>query len=174
MAIAPGQILAAGTPVLEGEARDAALYRGGHLQIIAAAGSGKTEVVSQRITELLAEGVPASAIVGFTFTERAAGSLKTRIERRVAGRLGRDFLDRLNGMFIGTIHAYCFAMLQQHVPAYAKYDVLDEHRLTAFLTREFYNVRLQTLGAQMFDNIRAFMTDLQVVENELLRPEQLE
>ena len=42
------------------------------MQIIASAGSGKTEVVSQRVADLLAEGVRPDAIVAFTFTERAA------------------------------------------------------------------------------------------------------
>ncbi len=46
-------------PELSGSARDAVRYRGGHLQIIAAAGSGKTEVVSQRVADLLADGLPA-------------------------------------------------------------------------------------------------------------------
>ena len=62
-------------PSLEGDALAAVRHRGSHLQIIAAAGSGKTEVVSQRVADLLADGVPARAIVAFTFTERAAGEL---------------------------------------------------------------------------------------------------
>jgi len=48
------------------------------MQIIASTGSGKTEVVSQRVTDLLAEGVRPDAIVAFTFTERAAAELKAR------------------------------------------------------------------------------------------------
>src|SRR5262245_14475029 len=48
-------------PVLEGDALAAVNHRGTHVQIIAAAGSGKTEVVSQRVAALLAEGVPPSA-----------------------------------------------------------------------------------------------------------------
>jgi hypothetical protein len=40
--------------------------------------------------------------VGFTFTERAAEALKSRIELRVAERLGNGFLDRMNGCFVGT------------------------------------------------------------------------
>jgi DNA helicase-2/ATP-dependent DNA helicase PcrA len=60
-----------GAPRLEGEAADAVKYRGGHLQIIAAAGSGKTEAVAQCVADLLADGVSLSGIVAFTFTERA-------------------------------------------------------------------------------------------------------
>ena len=123
-------------PKLTGPALEAVRHRGGHVQIIAAAGSGKTEVVSQRVVDLLADGLPAEAIVAFTFTERAADELKQRIERRTQERLGRAALDRLTSLFVGTIHAYCFRLLQQHVPRYETYDVLDENQLTAFLSRE--------------------------------------
>ena len=101
-------------PKLEGEAQAAVTYRGGHLQIIASAGSGKTEVVSQRVAALCAEGIEPAGIVAFTFTERAAASLKSRIERCVLAdpRLGEPYLDRLGGMFVGTIHSYCFGLLQ--------------------------------------------------------------
>jgi len=81
---------------LDGDALRAVNHRGSHLQIIASAGSGKTEVVSQRIVDLLAEGVPADAIVAFTFTERASAELKHRVAERAAERLGRQALDRLN------------------------------------------------------------------------------
>jgi len=63
-------------PNLEGDAADAVSHRGGHIQIIASAGSGKTETVSQRIAGLVAEGVAPSEIVAFTFTEKAAEELK--------------------------------------------------------------------------------------------------
>ena len=117
-------------PELEGEAKKAVEYRGGHLQIIAAAGAGKTEVVSQRVASLLAEGCPAEGIVAFTFTERAADSLKSRIEKRVAARLGEEALNRLNGMFVGTIHSYCFRALQQQVPHYEAFDVCKSRSKT--------------------------------------------
>src|SRR6516165_4777671 len=59
-------------------------HRGGHLQVIACAGAGKTEAISRRVCSLIEEGVEPCQIVAFTFTERAAESLKTRITRRVA------------------------------------------------------------------------------------------
>ncbi len=66
--------------------------------------------------------------MAFTFTERAATELSERITRRVAERTGTGFRDHLGPMFVGTIHAYCFRILQDHVPRYGNYDVLDEHR----------------------------------------------
>src|SRR3954469_18430084 len=89
-------------------------HRGGHLQVIACAGAGKTEAISRRVSSLIEEGVEPAQIVAFTFTERAAESLKTRITRRVAEAKGLAFLDRLGSMFVGTIHAYCLRLLQDH------------------------------------------------------------
>lgn len=56
-------------------------YRGGNLLIIACAGSGKTQVLSRRIALLVSEGVPKESIIAFTFTDMAAGELKSRIRK---------------------------------------------------------------------------------------------
>ena len=159
-------------PELTGSARDAVRYRGGHLQIIAAAGSGKTEVVSQRVADLLADGLPAESIVAFTFTERAAEELSNRIAHRVEDRLGVAALDRLAGLFVGTIHAFCFRLLQQRVPRYETYDVLDDNQLTAFLSREANRLGIRQLDQdnRLFASIAAFLKSVDVVENELLDP----
>lgn len=161
-------------PVLQGQALAAVQHRGSHVQIIASAGSGKTEVVSQRVAALLAEGEPASSIVAFTFTERAAASLKERISARVAERLGTQALDQLGGLYVGTIHAYCFRLLQTYVPRYETFDVLDENQLTAFLVREATRLKIKDLEGSLFKSIRAFLENLDVVENELLIPSQLQ
>src|SRR3546814_9349944 len=102
-------------PTLRGDALAAVRHRGTHVQIIASAGSGKTEVVAQRVAQLLATGEPPGSIVAFTFNDSAAEELKDRIEQRVAFRLGEAFLERMNGCFIGTLHAYFFQLLTRHV-----------------------------------------------------------
>lgn len=59
------------------------------LQIIACAGSGKTQVISQRIAKILAQpGVRPRNIVAFTFTEKAAAELKERVISIVQKELG--------------------------------------------------------------------------------------
>ncbi|MGD0876277.1 MAG: ATP-dependent DNA helicase [Acidimicrobiales bacterium] len=164
-------------PQLEGDALSAVTHRGSHLQIIASAGSGKTEVVSQRVADLLATGTPARAIVAFTFTERAAGELSSRIAHRVEDLLGSETLDLLGGLFVGTIHSYCFRLLQQHVPRFETYDVLDDNQLTAFLCREANRLNLRQLDPQgrdrVYASIEAFLKNVDVVENELLDPEAM-
>ena len=115
------------------------------LQIIAAAGSGKTEVVSQRVASLLADGEPPESIVAFTFTEKAAEELKERIRQRVTARVGASATDQLGRLFVGTIHGYCFRLLQTHVPRYETYTPLDENQLVNLLYREAKPARAQAV-----------------------------
>lgn len=160
----------ASIPALEGEAAEAVAYRGGHVQIIAAAGSGKTEVVSQRVAALLAEGEDPASIVAFTFTEKAAAELKERIRQRVTARIGESAADQLGKLFVGTIHAYCFRLLQSYVPAYETYTPLDTNQLVNLLYRESNRLGLKWLdrNGKLFDGITAFQRSVDVVENELL------
>lgn len=144
------------------------------MQIIACAGSGKTEAVAQRVADLLADGADPESIIAFTFTERAADELKARISARVEQRLGSGALDRLGTAFIGTIHAYCFRFLQQYMPTYETYDVLDDRRLTAFLCRIDLRLGLRSLTGRQFASISTFLSNLDVVENELVPVDALE
>lgn len=162
-------------PELRGDARRAVEHRGSHLQIIASAGSGKTEVVAQRVAALFADGVSPHEVVAFTFTDSAATELKNRIKHRVAARSGTEFLGKLNGCFVGTIHSYCFRLLQQHVSRYETYDVLDEHRLAAFLTRVSRSIDLNCLdpGGKLFSAIKIFVRNLDALENELMTTDEL-
>jgi DNA helicase-2/ATP-dependent DNA helicase PcrA len=100
-----------------------------NLQIIACAGSGKTQVISRRVVRILEcrkdAGIGPGNIVAFTFTEKAAAEMKDRIHRLCLEVLGDD--TGLAEMFVGTIHAYCLNLLQQPpVYKYLKYSVLTE------------------------------------------------
>ena len=95
------------------------------LQIIACAGSGKTQVISQRIANLLAQpGVAPRNIVAFTFTEKAAAELKDRIlslvEQTGSSPVG------LAEMYVGTMHGYALDLLQRMVPETFKFSVLTD------------------------------------------------
>jgi len=97
-----------------------------NLQIIACAGSGKTQVISARIVEILKRDLAKPAnIIAFSFTEKAAGELKDRIDKLCHQELGSN--EGLGDMFVGTIHSYCLNLLQSPpLYKYLKYDVLDE------------------------------------------------
>lgn len=140
----------------------------GHLQVIACAGSGKTEAIARRVAKLIEKGIAPSAIVAFTFTERAAASLKARITQRVMESMGAEFLDRLGPMFVGTIHSYCLRLLQEHVPDFGNFDILDENRLAGLLSREHKRLGLNRLGDRHWQPIFDFQQNVDVIENELI------
>lgn len=111
---------------------------GKNLQLIACAGSGKTEVVAWRVANLLktgaSNGVAPANIVAFTFTDKAAAELKERIITRCREELGN--LNGMAEMYIGTIHAFCLDLLKTEVPKYLKYDVLNEVQQSLFIDRQ--------------------------------------
>ncbi len=144
------------------------------LQIIACAGSGKTESISRRVARLISDGIAPESIVDFTFTEKAASELKDRIYKRVGETKGTDFLGRLGPLLVGTIHAYCFRILQDHVPRYGNYDVLDEHRHSALVSRRRYDLDLAKLHSRHWSSIEVFLRAADVIGNELLPIEALE
>lgn len=110
--------------------------------------------------------------MAFTFTERAAAELRQRVAERADERLGPGILDRLGGLFVGTIHAYCFRLLQTVVPRFETYDVLDYHQVTAFLAREANRLDLKRLDPKnrLFGSISRFLAGVEIVDNELLEP----
>lgn len=167
--------VAADIPKLDGDAAAAVAHRGGHIQIIAAAGSGKTEVVSQRVASLLSSGEPPESIVAFTFTEKAASELKTRIRERVTALRGPRASDQLGQLFVGTIHGYCFRMLQTHAPRYETYTPLDANQLTNLVYRDNYLLGVKHLAPDhgTFRTIAMFQRGIDVIENELIPLESL-
>lgn len=157
-------------PVLEGEAAAAVAHRGGHVQIIASAGSGKTEVVSQRVASLLKDGEQPESIVAFTFTEKAAEELKERIRERTVALLGPSATDKLAHLYVGTIHGYCFRLLQTYVPRFETYTPLDPNQLTNLLYREANRLSLRQFDQRnrVFSGIEQFQQTVDVVENEYM------
>jgi len=103
-----------------------------HLQIIACAGSGKTEFVSMRVAYMIAEGLAKPEnIVAFTFTERAAQELKFRIRSKIRDLIGHQ--PDIGDLYVGTIHSFCYELLKEFVPGYRVFEVLDEGKRFAFI-----------------------------------------
>ena len=114
-------------------------FGGRNLQLIACAGSGKTEVVAQRVAHLLTKNgntrLKPRNIVAFTYTEKAAAELKERIVLRTRDEAGGDLVGMAD-MYVGTIHGFCQELLQNEVPEYLKYEVLEPIRQTLYVNRK--------------------------------------
>ncbi|PTD94493.1 hypothetical protein C9439_02160 [archaeon SCG-AAA382B04] len=143
----------------------------GNLQIIACAGSGKTEVISRRIAEIVGHGTKPRNILAFTFTEKAAEELKLRI---------RDHLEDLcpensdiGEMFIGTIHSFCFDLLRDLKPKYRGYEPLDEHKRILFLSDNYWNSKLHHFDDRKYRTIEKFTRSTDVVRQEMIDPDNL-
>jgi DNA helicase-2/ATP-dependent DNA helicase PcrA len=119
--------------------QDAISHAKGNLQLIACAGSGKTEVVAQRVVNLLrpvldgGAGLAPENIVAFTFTEKASAEMKERIHTRCTELLGNTI--GLANLYVGTIHGYCLELLKSEVPEYLKFEVLNDVQLSLLVNR---------------------------------------
>ncbi len=105
----------------------------GNIQIIACAGSGKTDFVSERIAfQIYKRVAQPNQIVAFTFTEKAAEELKFRVREKIVELMGKQ--PDMGDIYIGTIHAFAFRILQDFVPRYRGYDMLDDIGRVAFIS----------------------------------------
>ena len=138
---------------------------------LACAGSGKSRTLAYRIARLIAAGESADGIVAFTFTEKAAESIK----RRVSHTLLRSGIDPtvMGAMYIGTIHAYCQRILGEIDAAYRQFDVLDENRLKLYLISRYSSLGINKLrsrarGSSYFDTINQISEAWKATNDELL------
>ena len=105
------------------------------LQLVACAGSGKTQVLAERIAHILGlEGVLPRNIIAFTFTEKAATELKERVYSVVQRKYGN--VTGLAEMYVGTMHGYTLNLLQSFVPEAFKYGVLTDVAQELLIDRE--------------------------------------
>ena len=108
--------------------REAVLTTEGPLLVIAGAGSGKTRVLTYRVAHLInAIGAKPNEILAITFTNKAAGEMKERLQR-LLGRTGQ-------GLWILTFHAACGRILRREAQRlgyrsnFTIYDQADQVRL---------------------------------------------
>ncbi len=86
--------------------KEAVVFEGGPLLILAGAGSGKTRVLTHRIAHFLARGIPSFNILGVTFTNKAAGAMRERVQKLTHREV-----------WISTFHSICLRILRQEAEA---------------------------------------------------------
>jgi len=151
---------------------DAALDDTPEILALACAGSGKSRTLAYRIARLIAQGVDPKGVVAFTFTEKAAESIKLRVASALKAL---DIPDTVLGaMYIGTIHGYCQTFLGTMDARYRQFDVLDENRLKLYLISRYPQLGLHHLrnrnGQQVgyFEVIRQVSEAWKVLNDEML------
>ena len=104
----------------------AVAHASGPLLVFAGAGSGKTRVITYRIANLVAcEGVAPWRILAVTFTNKAAGEMRARLQKLCGPEMAR-------ALWVGTFHATCAKLLRAHgeavgiKPNFVIYDASDQ------------------------------------------------
>ncbi|MFH9041434.1 DNA helicase PcrA [Streptomyces sp. NPDC017966] len=143
--------------------RAAVVHSGSPLLIVAGAGSGKTRVLTHRIAHLLAERhVHPGQILAITFTNKAAGEMKERVEQLVGPRAG--------AMWVMTFHSACVRILRREskrlgfTSSFSIYDAADSKRLMALVCRDL------DLDPKRFPP-KSFSAKISNLKNELIDEE---
>lgn len=154
---------------------DAATDSHNEVITLACAGSGKSRTLAYRVAWLIALGADPKGIVAFTFTEKAAESMK----RQITKALRECDLDpmAIGAMYIGTIHSYCQYMLSTMDARYRQVEVLDENRLKLYLLSRRTQLGLRELqahkGAQYFEAIKEVANAWKSMNDEMIDLENI-
>ena len=147
-----------------------AIDAAGNVIVSAAAGAGKTSVLTERVYRLVQNGCPIDRMLILTFTRAAAGEMKTRIAARLetaaaeaadaqAKNYLRDQSQRVASANISTMHAFCSKVVFRHffrVGLSPAAKMLDETE-SAVLRREVRERVLSDLAAEQPETYRALI-----------------
>jgi len=147
---------------LTDEQYEAVVDESRNILCLACAGSGKSRTLAYKIAYLVSKGEVPESIIAFTFTEKAAESIK----RRVAEALHKFGLSEniVGAMFIGTLDAFCQKLLGDINAKYRQFDILDQNRLVLYVMSR--KLGLPNNGQGYFKRIKDFTDAWQTLHNE--------
>ena len=118
---------------LNSEQNKAVRQLDGPVLILAGAGSGKTATMTHRMAYMIEQGIDPRSILAVTFTNKAAGEMRSRVE---------ELVGEVYGMWIMTFHAMCLRMLRYsperlgYKPGFTVYDETDKKTLVKRICKE--------------------------------------
>lgn len=150
--------------LLNPKQKEAVFCTEGPLLILAGAGSGKTRVLTYRIAHLIEdEGVNPWNIMAITFTNKAAGEMRERVDQQV--QFGSE------SIWVSTFHSSCVRILRRHIDflgydtSFSIYDTDDQKTLLKQI------LKAMQLDSKLFKE-RAVLSQISNAKNELITPEE--
>src|SRR5215831_2895130 len=141
--------------------QEAVTHIEGPLLILAGPGSGKTRVITRRVAHLLRQGIRPSSILAITFTNKAAGEMRQRVEALAPG----------NRVWISTFHSFGVRILRQYADR-----VGVDRNFTIYDQADRVKVVKSALEAANIDNVRFTPETIQAAiskaKNQLLTPDR--
>jgi len=138
--------------------------------ILAGSGSGKTKTLVYLILKKLEDGINPSDIVAFTFTNKAADEILSRVIKLAKIHLPHI---NLNGIFLGTIHSWCFKYLSE-LDNYINFSSLDELQQFSIVARFYDILQLDKVYSKSYPNgIKDFLIDIEIYYNECISDKEL-
>ena len=149
---------------LNKEQAEAVRHTEGPVLILAGAGSGKTRVITHRVAYLLDEcGVNPWNILAITFTNKAAGEMRERVDKLIG--FGAE------SVWISTFHSMCVRILRRHIdlmgyePSFTIYDTDDQRSLMKEICK-YLKIDTKELRE------RTILSEISSAKNELITPLQ--
>ncbi len=157
---------------LNPQQQEAVTHVAGPLLILAGAGSGKTRVITHRVSYLIKhERVPASAVLAVTFTNKAAGEMRDRVAV-LLGEPGPEYRP-----LISTFHSFCVRLLRRDGAGLAAlrpgfttaFSIYDEDEQLATIKAVYRHLGLD----EKFMQYRAALSRISHAKNHQETPEDL-
>ena len=146
--------------------REAVVQTEGPCLVIAGAGSGKTKVLTYKISYLMQEkNIKPWNILAITFTNKAANEMKERVQALVG--------DAINDIWLGTFHSICVRILRKFIDrigydhSFAIFDTTDQKTLIKNCMKEL------NIDPKLFTE-KSILAEISNAKNEMLTPEKYE
>ena len=150
---------------LNDKQKEAVEFMDGPCLVLAGAGSGKTKVLTERIVNLINNGVSPYNILAITFTNKAAREMRSRVENSIG--------ENASKIFIGTFHSFGLKVLRENA------SVLGYSNNVTILDRDDVNTLIKRFMKELnIDSekypVKSILNKISFAKNEGLSPEEFD